>query len=82
AAYATWSKSADNWGIMGGLRAEQSLVHSNLVTKDSVVDNNYFMLFPTIHVTYKLKNGQLQLNYSKRVNRPNGDNLNPFPEYM
>lgn len=82
AAYATWSKSGDHWGIMGGLRAEQSLVHSNLVTKDSVVDNNYFMVFPTIHITYKLKNGQLQLNYSKRVNRPNGDNLNPFPEYM
>jgi outer membrane receptor protein involved in Fe transport len=39
-------------------------------------------LYPTIHLAYKVKNGELQLNYSKRVNRPDGDQLNPFPEYI
>jgi len=39
-------------------------------------------LYPTIHLAYKLNTGELQLNYSKRVNRPEGDDLNPFPEYQ
>jgi outer membrane receptor protein involved in Fe transport len=82
ALYATWSKENDKWGVMIGLRGEQSFVRSTLVTKDSAINNNYFMLFPTIHLSYKLNKGEIKVNYSKRVNRPDGDNLNPFPEYM
>jgi outer membrane receptor protein involved in Fe transport len=36
-----------------------------------------------MHTSYDLnKTNQLQLNYSKRVSRPDEDNLNPFPEYQ
>ena len=35
-----------------------------------------------MHLSYKLKKGELQLNYSRRVRRPEGDDLNPFPEYQ
>jgi conjugative relaxase-like TrwC/TraI family protein len=39
--------------------------------------------YPTLHLTYDLpKNQQLQLNYSHRVRRPEGDDLNPYPEYQ
>jgi len=53
-----------------------------LVTRDSIIKNQYVNLFPTLHLSYKLTKGELQLNYSKRVNRPEGDDLNPFPEYL
>ena len=35
-----------------------------------------------MHLSYELENGEVQLNYSKRVNRPDADELNPFPEYQ
>ena len=56
-------------------------INGKLVTKDSAISNTYFKVFPTIHLSYKIKNSELQLNYSKRVNRAEGDDLNPFPEY-
>jgi outer membrane receptor protein involved in Fe transport len=81
AAYGTYERSMEQWGFSAGLRAEQVFIHGNLVTKDSLVSNSYFRIYPTLHLSYKLKKGELQLNYSKRVNRPDGDELNPFPDY-
>ena len=80
--YGTYYKTIGDFSYSLGLRAEQAFVKSNLVTKDSIINNQYFQLYPTIHLAYKLKTGELQLNYSKRVNRPEGDDLNPFPEYI
>ncbi len=35
-----------------------------------------------MHLSYKLsKLNELQLSYSRRVRRPDGEDLNPFPEY-
>lgn len=82
AAYGTYQHSYESFGYSVGLRFEQAFVNSDLVTKDSVINNQYFKIYPTLHLSYKLKNGELQLNYSKRVNRPDGDQLNPFPEYQ
>jgi hypothetical protein len=40
-------------------------------------------LYPTIHLAYEMNDkSQLQLNYSRRVHRPEGDDINPFPEYQ
>ncbi|HLG40446.1 MAG TPA: TonB-dependent receptor [Chitinophagaceae bacterium] len=82
AAYATYQRSYDKFGYSAGLRAEQAFIRGKLVTKDSAISNRYFKVYPTLHLSYKLKSGELQLNYSKRVNRPDGDELNPFPEYQ
>ncbi|MDD4226901.1 MAG: TonB-dependent receptor [Mariniphaga sp.] len=82
ALYTTFSHSFDRFSFLAGLRAEQALINSNLITLDSIVPNNYFKLYPTIHLAYELgDNQELQLNYSKRVKRPDSDELNPFPEY-
>ena len=79
--YITYQHSYTKFGYSVGLRAEPVYIHGNLVTKDSLISNSYFKIFPTIHLSYKLKNSELQLNYSKRVHRAEGDDLNPFPEY-
>ncbi len=82
ALYATYKRSFGSFGLMGGLRAERALVKSNMVTLDSIITNMYFSLHPTLHLSYKLgKPTELQLSYSKRTRRPEGDELNPFPEY-
>ncbi len=82
AVYGTYQRSYDAFSFSLGLRAEEAYTKVNLRTKDSVISNQYFQLYPTLHLAYELKKGELQLNYSRRVNRPDGDEMNPFPEYV
>jgi outer membrane receptor protein involved in Fe transport len=80
--YATYEQSLGDFGIMAGLRAERSSVKSNLVTLDSTISNGYFSLYPTVHFSCKLNEAaEVRLSYSRRTHRPEGDDLNPFPEY-
>ncbi len=81
AVYGTYQRSYGAFGYSAGLRIEYSFTRSNLVTLDSTITNDYLKFYPTLHLDYKLKNGDLQLNYSRRVHRPEADDLNPFPEY-
>jgi outer membrane receptor protein involved in Fe transport len=81
AIYTTYQKAYDKFSYAAGIRLEQVFIKGNLVTLDSAFKSGYFKIYPTLHLAYKLKKGELQLNYSRRVNRPEGDELNPFPEY-
>jgi outer membrane receptor protein involved in Fe transport len=80
--YATYQHSFKKFSYEAGLRGELANIKANLVTRDSLIKNDYAKVYPTLHLAYKLNNGELQLNYSKRVHRPEGDELNPFPEYQ
>ena len=80
--YSTYQKALKKIGYELGLRAEAVFTRAQLVTLDSFVSNKYLKAYPTLHLLYHLTaSSELQLNYSKRVNRPDGDKLNPFPEY-
>ena len=82
AIYLTYQKSYKAFGYEAGLRAELVNIKGNLVTIDSLIKNNYFKLYPTLHLSYEIDDdNELQLNYSRRINRPDPDELNPFPEY-
>lgn len=81
ALYTTYQKAFDKFSYAAGLRFEQVFLRGNLLTMDSAFKNDYFKIYPTLHLAYKLKKGELQLNYSRRINRPDGDELNPFPEF-
>lgn len=82
ALYITYKQSFGLFGLMAGLRTEGVSAKSNLVTLDSIMTNTYFSLYPTLHLSYKLSQlSELQLSYSKRTHRPDGEDLNPFPEY-
>lgn len=81
--YATYEQDLGKFGFLAGLRAEQAYVNSNQVTTDTVMKNQYFRLYPTLHLSYKITDiHELQLNYSHRIRRPEGDEMNPFPEYQ
>lgn len=83
ALYATYQKGYEKFGYEVGFRGEGVYTKGYLVNLDSTVNNNYFNLYPTVHLSYQLDDAnELQLNYSKRVNRPEADELNPFPEYQ
>lgn len=66
-----------------GLRAEQTHSKGNSVTLNKVVDRNYINLFPTFFVSRQLDtNNVLNVSYSRRIDRPNYQDLNPFIFYL
>lgn len=82
APYTTLSRQFKKLGIKIGLRAEQTLTNSDLITTGESFSNDYFMLFPSAHFSYKINDfSELQLSYSKRINRPDMGYLNPFSNY-
>lgn len=69
--------------VQGGLRAEKTLAEGYSVTNDSAVVRNYLNWFPSIFVTQKLnKDYQVSYNYSRRINRPRYESLNPFVLFL
>jgi len=82
AVYSTFSGKIKKIGYQIGLRAEQAYTKSKLITTDETFKRNYFSLFPSVHISRKLnKEQELQVSYSRRINRPNTRSLNPFKEY-
>lgn len=67
-----------------GLRAEQTDVVGNLIAylpelQEPPVDLNYLSFFPSAGVTWAAKpDHSFQLNYGRRINRPDYQVLNPF----
>jgi outer membrane receptor protein involved in Fe transport len=82
AAYGTYERSLGKLSILGGLRGEYATVRSDLVSGGLPFSDSYSGLYPTLHLAYKATaHGQIQLSYSRRIRRPESDDLNPFPEY-
>jgi outer membrane receptor protein involved in Fe transport len=80
--YGTYQQDLGKFGFLAGLRAEQAFRNANQVTTDTIVKKSYFRIYPSLHLSYKLTEvNELQLNYSHRIRRPEGDEMNPFPEY-
>jgi len=83
AAYTNFAKDWEKWQIQAGLRAEYTHSNGNSVTSNNQVDRNYLSLFPTLFVNRKLdENNNISSSFSRRVDRPNYQQLNPFVFYM
>ncbi|WP_234998028.1 outer membrane beta-barrel family protein [Parabacteroides sp. Marseille-P3160] len=89
ALYATFSKRIHNFGIQLGARGEytrmntQSLAYGESEDEIDPYKKNYFSFYPSVFLSYALPNeNELQLNYTRRVSRPNGRQLNSFMDIM
>ncbi len=83
AAYTTVSSSIKDFSYKVGLRAESSEYKGTLTTTGEQFGNKYpVSLFPSVFLSQKLTNRQeLQVSYSRRINRPNFFQLIPFTDY-
>jgi outer membrane receptor protein involved in Fe transport len=87
AAYTTYSFKKGRFSYLLGLRAESSNYQGTLLNVKGQDSLNFkvefpISLFPSIFSTYKLTDKQdLQLNYTRKINRPNFFQLMPFPDY-
>lgn len=69
--------------VQAGLRAEHTHSVGMSVTLDQRVERNYLNLFPTLFFSRQLDtNNVLNLSYSRRIDRPDYQNLNPFVFFL
>ncbi len=82
AAYTTFSNKIKNFSYQLGLRAESSNYKGELTKTNENFDIDFpISFFPSVFVNQKLGETQeLQLNYSRRINRPNFWQLTPFTD--
>ena len=88
ALYATVNTSIGRLGIMAGLRGEYWKVDTESFSyaqehdpskRDEPFKKDYFQLFPSLFLNYQLtESAQIQLNYTRRLRRPWGGQLNSF----
>ena len=83
--YSSYGNFAQHIGKLkyqGGVRVERSFQTPNLISNNQAFAKNYFNIFPSAFLTYTIiKDLDLTLNYSKRINRASSENLNPFTSY-
>jgi hypothetical protein len=66
-----------------GFRGEHTHSIGNSVTLNQKRDRNYVNLFPSMFLSQQLDtNNILNLSYSRRIDRPNYQSLNPFEFYL
>lgn len=66
-----------------GLRAEHTHSRGHSVTLNNIVDRNYVNLFPSVFVSRQLDSSNtLNVSYSRRIDRPNYRDLNPFVFFL
>ena len=79
AAYTTLSLTAGKTSIQAGLRAEHTNSTGNSVTTVQETNRKYTDLFPSLMISQNIDaDNILNFSYSRKINRPNYQNLNPF----
>ncbi len=80
--YGNFAQHIGKFKYQGGVRIERSFQTPNLISQNQVYAKNYFNIFPSAFLTYAvIKDLDLTLNYSRRINRASSENLNPFTSY-
>lgn len=83
AAYINYNYKKNKWNIQAGLRMENTvsdgILESEQANANNRVKRNYTNWFPSGGLTFQMnQKNQFALTYSKRIQRPNYVNLNPF----
>lgn len=86
--YTQYGNKYGKFSILAGLRLEHTELKGevdaeNIDTNDDLkinFDKSYTGLFPTLNLTYELNEREnITLGYNRRINRPRGYWINPFP---
>jgi iron complex outermembrane receptor protein len=87
AAYINYSRQIKKFGLQAGLRAENTNAQGHQVgdstRADSSFTKNYINLFPTVYISYDAnKKNTFSINYGRRIDRPDYQDLNPFYYFL
>ncbi|MEM6722105.1 MAG: TonB-dependent receptor [Bacteroidota bacterium] len=83
AAYGKYNFAIKNWKFQAGLRVEHTESQGTLTAENTnqnqVVSRSYTDFFPSAGISFQANPiNSLALSYSRRIQRPNYQNLNPF----
>ncbi|MBB6129284.1 outer membrane beta-barrel family protein [Mucilaginibacter lappiensis] len=82
AGYLNLNKQFKKTSIQLGLRGEYTQSNGNLLGS-TPVDRSYFNLFPSAFINHTLNDkNEISFSYSRRIDRPGYDDLNPFVYYL
>jgi len=83
AVYAILTKSIKKWEVTAGLRLENTVSKGHQLSNDSTFKRNYTNLFPNVGVAFNAsEKNQFNLSYSRRITRPDYQDLNPFTYFL
>lgn len=87
AAYVNYKRKWKKWSAQAGLRAEQTRSEGDLISEQQSDENNvkrnYLNWFPSGGLAYNASpKSAWSLNYSRRIQRPNYRQLNPFEDQI
>lgn len=83
AAYVNANRQIKKWSFQGGLRVENTNANGYQVTNDSTFRRKFTSLFPSAFISYQVnKTNTVTLSYSRRITRPNYQDLNPFIYFL
>lgn len=85
--YSQYGNKFGKFSFLLGLRLENTQLKGKVAAEnvpatpfDLNFDKNYTGLFPTVNLTYEIKeNENITLGYNRRINRPRNWFINPFP---
>ena len=83
AMYTSYQRQIARWNLSLGLRVENTSSRSDLTSEKLMlsekVDRNYLDWFPSGGLTFQMnEKNMLRFNYSRRLDRPSYQDLNPF----
>lgn len=93
--YTQYGDKFGKFSFLAGLRLENTQLKGEIVGADVAsleeiigedvdinFDKNYLGLFPTLNFIFELaENENITLGYNRRINRPRGRSINPFPSF-
>lgn len=83
AAYINANTKIGKWSFQGGLRLENTVSKGYQITNDSTFKRDFTNLFPSAFISYEInKNNTVTVSYTRRINRPNYQDLNPFIYFL
>jgi outer membrane receptor protein involved in Fe transport len=81
AGFVSFTSEIEGFSYMLGLRGEYMDRYLDQKTISETYSFNQMDYFPSVNVSRTFDDHQLQLSYSRRINRPNDNLLNPFAFY-
>lgn len=80
AVYVQYGRKISNFSLLAGLRYENTLINIEQATTNDTTSKDFNNLFPTLNLGYEIgQTENITLGYNRRVRRPRGRFLNPFP---
>ncbi|HXU25640.1 MAG TPA: outer membrane beta-barrel family protein, partial [Bacteroidia bacterium] len=83
AGYVNLQKQIKKFALQGGLRAENTDIHTLSITNGISYTRQYFNIFPTASISYS-KNDKhtFQLAFNRRIDRPDYGSFNPYRQFF